>query len=184
MIVGIAGKKGSGKSTAASILNEEGFETLAFAATLKRMVAILLTDLGLSADEVYAAVYGDDESKDKIIPLLGVSGRHIMQTLGTEWGRRLIHNDLWVMTAEHAVAIHPDGEGLDAVVEDVRFPNEVEFVKKRGGMIVGLMADTDTDTDSHESESGIGVDPDTHIVNDKTGREDLRKQLLTALHIL
>jgi hypothetical protein len=82
---------GCGKTTVADLFIEH--QRVSFAAPLKRVVWNLLNNLGLDG---FSYVYIDKES---IIPEIGVSARHMMQTLGTEWGRACIHPDFWVMIA-------------------------------------------------------------------------------------
>jgi hypothetical protein len=73
-----------------------------------------------------------------------------MQTLGTEWGRNLIADDLWVKSA-----IRRAGD-LRTVITDVRFPNEMEAVVAAGGVCFGITADWITPVEGeHESEALI-----------------------------
>ena len=106
---------GCGKTTVASLLTEH--QCMPFAAPLKRAVWRLLDDLNL---EGFRYVYAD---KEAIIPELGVSARHMMQALGTEWGRACIHPDFWVMIAR-AETQRIMNDGGSVVIDDVRFPNE------------------------------------------------------------
>ena len=85
-LLGIHGKAGSGKSTAAQVLIDGGFKRVKFADPLKNMLrAIGLTDQHIEGDL-------------KEVPcdmLLGQTPRHAMQTLGTEWGRGCIGGEFW-----------------------------------------------------------------------------------------
>lgn len=83
MIIGLAGRKRSGKSTAAAALVAVGFERMAFADPLKWAVRYFLVKAGVS-DEM-AAHYMND-AKEEVIPQLGRTFREMAQTLGTEWG--------------------------------------------------------------------------------------------------
>lgn len=127
-IVGLMGYERAGKSTAAKFLCEHGFETASFASVLKRM---LEAGFGLGRE----ALHGSE--KETPHPALnGATPRHAMQSLGTEWGRKLIHDDLWVeafkrdLQAREAAA--PGGRYL---VEDVRYDNEVRVIRELGGEI-------------------------------------------------
>ena len=60
----------------------------------------------------------------------GATPRHAMQTLGTEWGRQLLHPDLWIILWRSRARSTPL-----VVVDDVRFPNEVAAVRAEGGTI-------------------------------------------------
>lgn len=123
MIIGLNGFAGSGKSEVARVLGEiGGFKRIPFAAPLKSM----LEAAGFTHDQLWGG--------EKEVPLAEFDGRtprYIMQTLGTEWGRDLIHPDFWVILWRRAVAAH----GGNVVVDDVRFPNEVEVIKGLGGQV-------------------------------------------------
>ena len=154
MIVGVIGPKGSGKSVVAKLLvGKYGFTRHAFADPLKRalMVAFDLDD---------RQVYGDQ----KEIPthkLCGRTPRHAMMTLGTEWGRELIHPDIWA-TAWYSTL--PPG---NVVVDDLRFPNEFELVKnKLDGYVVSVRRPGYEYDASHASERHSELEWDFQILND------------------
>ena len=151
---------GCGKTTVANLLIEN--QCVSFAAPLKRAVWTLFRDLGISG---FRFVY---EDKEAIIPGIGVSARHMMQTLGTEWGRACIHPDFWVMIARAKVQrIMNDGGSV--VIDDVRFPNEAAMIRDLDGELwrierPGVIYDGD-----HSSEGALeDITPDRVIVNDGT----------------
>ena len=158
---------GCGKTTVASLLSNH--QRVSFAAPLKRAVWNMLDDLGLSG---FRYVYSD---KEAIIPELGVSARHMMQTLGTEWGRACIHPDFWVMIAR-AETQRIMADGRSVVIDDVRFPNEAAMIRDLGGELwrierPGVIYDGD-----HSSEGGLDdITPDRVIVNDGTIDQLLEK---------
>jgi len=166
MIIGLTGKKHSGKTTAAhSICGEKPYGNLlfcpvSFAFTLKFMITILLNELGYPGNETedYHA------NKSKVIDSLGVDTRYLMQTLGSEWGRTLIHPDIWLKTSESMLSrIRVPNQ----VFDDVRFENEAEFIRQRGGLIIHIERPGLTSEDPHESENGIAFKPgDEKLVND------------------
>lgn len=105
------------------------------------------------------------ENKEKEIPLFGRSLRYIMQTLGTEWGRELIHPDIWVRLAE--AALFERGERM--IISDVRFDNEAEFVRSKGGVILHVDRILAPKVEAHASEIGIRQSPmDMYVLNDRT----------------
>jgi hypothetical protein len=83
------------------------------------MTRHLLREIGHCEDDVERMIEGD--LKEAVHPELGVSPRHLMVTLGTEWGRDAVHPDLWVRIWAASLP-----EAAHVVAEDVRFPNEVE----------------------------------------------------------
>lgn len=123
LVVGIVGPAGSGKTVVAKRLESHGFTRMRFAHQIKAMlkVGLGLTDAQLDGDE-------------KMVPLAefgGCTPRHIMQTLGTDWGRRMVDGDIWTNAWRRAAA---KVEG-PLVVDDVRFPNEAVAVRAAGGVL-------------------------------------------------
>lgn len=162
MLIGLAGAAGSGKDTAASRLRDgHGFSSLALADPLYAMISIMT---GLGPDRL-----ADRKIKEANIDWLGVSPRKLLQTLGTEWARETIGEDVWI---NHLFRRIDKAGGGDFVVTDVRFQNEAEAIKSRGGYICEIvrpepLAGISGITRSHSSEAGI---PDwlvdVTIVND------------------
>lgn len=144
IIIGFAGRAGAGKTTAAQhLVQHHGFERVRFAGPLKAMMRAL----GCTEEEV------DGARKEMPCDLLGGrTPRQAMQWLGTEWGREMIAPDLWTRAWEYAAAGKPR-----VVVDDVRFPNEVEAVRRLGGVVVQLVAPMNQSAmfASHVSEAGI-----------------------------
>lgn len=168
MIIGFAGRKQVGKSTAALQLVDAGFIRYSFAETLKLMANVLLVQLGLSAADIRAA-YAD---KERVIESLGVSLRHLLQTLGTDWGRQQIHSDLWLLCAR---AFFEQSRGLDVVIDDVRFENEAALIREMGGMIIHLRRGDSEGHDEHVSEAGIAVKPGDNVVGNHRDIDDLHR---------
>ena len=134
-VIALIGGMGSGKSTVATFLIEEfGATRMSFANPLKDM----LRALGLTHKDLY----GPPEHRAAPCELLGgASPRHAMQTLGTEWGRKLIGNSLWVNALRRRIIEHRTTAGLNGekprviLIDDTRFPNEVHMVRAMGGQV-------------------------------------------------
>jgi len=147
-IIGLTGKAGCGKDTAAEGLQYHlNFHRFAFADPIKEMVATLL---GVSVTK-----WEDREWKETPLLSFGVSPRRMAQTLGTEWGRSL-DKDFWVKTLEHrlynrASMVHHSR----VVITDVRFDNEAEWIVSRGGIIIEVVRPGATAVEAHASELGI-----------------------------
>jgi len=166
-LIGLIGLKGCGKSTVAQWLcNDHGFHRLAFATPLKRMLEVIIP-----AENLYGS------KKEEVIAWLGCSGRHAMQTLGTDWGRQMISPTLWV----DALARNPEFLHGRAVVDDCRFPDEAELIRSHGGEIWKIHR-SGCGGDGHRSElESADIVPDVELFNDgEVG--DLVKQITTALN--
>lgn len=119
----------SGKTAVAYELQQQGYISVSFASPLKRMLSIFLSTAGYGHERIEALLF---ENKEEKIPEFGVTPRHLMQTLGTEWGRDCIGPDVWVHVWKSNVQKWLDG-GLNVVTDDMRFANEYAAVKDLGG---------------------------------------------------
>jgi hypothetical protein len=156
----------SGKTTIASYLHAAGYQRVSFAAPLKRLAVLLLTELGLPEHEAMRLVHKD---KEEIIPSLRTTARHMLQTLGTEYGRNCIHPHIWVMCAEAQITTLMAEEGC-VVVDDCRFPNEAALIRRLGGELWRVERPGITRDTEHTSEGSLDDYPlfDRRIVNDGT----------------
>ena len=93
-----------------------------------------------------------NEDKEQSIPPFYKSCRQMMQLLGTEWGRDLIHPDIWVIAARAQIERYGDA---DIVFDDVRFENEASMIRELGGLIIHVDRLGNDDNDRHRSEDGI-----------------------------
>ncbi len=96
--------------------------------------------------------------------LAGQTPRWAMQTLGTEWGRELMGPDIWANAWEHAATLVLN-EGGTVVVDDCRFPNELEAVRHLGGVAINILRPSLRIPWEHKSESHE-LPTDHTIVND------------------
>ena len=196
IIIGIIGKRRSGKSTAAEYLvNGYSFIKISFATPLKMLCKNLffLTNEQLEGD-----------SKDVIDNRYGVSPRQLMQTIGNELFKRDIYSrlpqlkippgDIWINIFKHTydvISSKSRNSVLDVVVPDVRFKREVEFLRKlQKNVVILLVKDVsgkevlikgvsgeeismnvnsvDEEVDVHVSENEYkDITPDYVIENDK-----------------
>jgi hypothetical protein len=141
-IIAFTGLAGAGKSTAAAHLVKcHGFERVRFAGPLKAMLGAL----GCTLEQI------DGSEKETPCDLLcGKTPRQAMQWLGTEFGRNMIGDDLWIRAWKAAVDRLP--AGVPVVVDDLRFPNEAEAVRAVGGFIVRIDRPGAGTTSTHVSE--------------------------------
>ncbi|WP_160286521.1 deoxynucleotide monophosphate kinase family protein [Pseudomonas knackmussii] len=171
LLIGLHGRARSGKDTAANYLATQfGLLVYAFASPLK---AALMTMLNLPESAL------DGAAKEQPLPWLGKSPRELMQLLGTEWGRNAVHPQLWLLLAEMNLANHhevsPHSSGF--VISDVRFENEADWIRAKGGVVVHLRRPAAIDVAAHSSESGIGVHDDDLVIHNAGSLEDLYEAL-------
>jgi hypothetical protein len=144
LILGMMGGAGAGKSTAASCLNLRGAATYSLAQPLKLMVARAFK---LRAEQVW----GSQSEKEAVDPRYNLSGRQLLQMIGTDGCRETFGAGIWTQITLDR--IEHDGPAV-AVVEDVRFPDEARRIIERGGLVWRLECpDRQTsDPGEHESE--------------------------------
>lgn len=157
---------GSGKTEVANHLEREhGFLKVRFAAPLKAMTHSFLRSLGYGYDACQRMVDGDLKQVE-IAELPGISPRRVMQTLGTEWGRKCIHEDLWTYITRQTVERHL-AAGFSVVIDDMRFPNEYAMATQAlGGHALRIVRPGRSDTTGHASEGQLNGFVMDEIVND------------------
>lgn len=77
-----------------------------------------------------------DKKQDGIPLLNGVTGRELLQKFGHEFGRAL-DSEIWIKSLH----CHLDLMKVDlrkVVIDDVRYDNEIEYIKKQNGTIIGV----------------------------------------------
>jgi len=197
MIIGLCGLIGSGKGTAGEILVEHGFVPLSFAGSLKDAVSAIFgwerallegdTDESRAFREEYDVFW--TQKFGRII-----TPRIILQEFGTEVVRNNCLDSIWVDSLERKLSLYEN-----VVITDVRFPNEIDFIKTMGGNIfqinrgdlpewyrVAEISNTGNNDlfiklfpDIHKSEWGwIGNKGIDYIIDNNGSKEDLEQKLL------
>jgi len=94
--------------------------------------------------------------------------RLILQLLGTEGGRDVIHPNIWVNATLGDLT---DNDRV--IITDTRFPNEVEGIKRKKGIVIKIIRPSKVSTSSHPSETALNdyTNWDYVIVNDGTLEE-------------
>lgn len=131
--IGLSGFAGTGKTEAANYLQiRHGYTRLHIAEPLRDMLAALLRRFGMNGPEI--TYYLEGGGKESVIPCLGVTSRSAQISLGTEWGRRQVHDDLWVDCWKHTAS------NVEAPMNDsVRFPNEEIVIRGMGGFTIRIV---------------------------------------------
>jgi hypothetical protein len=143
----------SGKTTIAEALVARGWQRVRFAGPLKAMLATMLAEVGEDRETISRMIEGDlkELAADA---LAGETPRWAMQTLGTEWGRKLIHPDIWVrLFLRRAVQLRR--QGYPVVCDDLRFCNEAAAIRAAGGRLVRIERPGSGWKDGHASEGAL-----------------------------
>jgi len=164
-IIGLCGKAGSGKSTVAQYLQENyGFERIAFADSLKEM--LLKSGIVFPSDLAKKTPYA----------------RFLLQRIGTDIMRKQVDSDFWVNKTLIRIGELISKGKKKIVIEDVRFPNEVELIKLYNGKIIKIIRNHNNTLNkenlkNHESESFIDQISADFIINNAGTVNDLYKEL-------
>lgn len=171
MIIGLTGKKRSGKSTISEFLVSKGFHEVSFAYPLKEIIGREL--FGLNDDQLY----GPEEAREAVIPDWGYSPRQILQLVGTECFRKVIRDDFWVVLGRRRL-MELANKGKDVVISDCRFPNEMEAIKSIGGITVRVIREGQISIDTHPSETSLDDYKTDHEITAKSGDiQSLKNQM-------
>ena len=149
--------------------------------------------------EMYPYINASEETHNNTgLYLIKLTPRKILQLLGTECGREIIHPNIWVNALFANYIARPKGKAHDLqdmselysgktcdncgitfsgykrqpyckkcteddsvqiypnwIITDMRFPNELEAVKSRGGLTIRVNLIGNEDTGDHESETAL-----------------------------
>ena len=163
-LVGLVGYSGSGKdSVAEELCRWGGFTRYAFADSLKSL--LLATD----------KTYGNSLERLELWKRKGLHGtREKLQNLGQRL--RDYDEDFWVKSMPAILADR-------AIITDIRYPNELEWVKRRGGLVVAIHRPGYGPVNDHQSETNttrLLELADTTFTNNDT-IEELAARVNTAL---
>jgi len=172
ILIGLTGRAQSGKDSVADYLEvQHGFIGMAFADPIKNAL-----------DVMFGEDVDDGRDKEAVIDWIGKSSRELMQTLGTEWGRQMIHHDLWVRCLERALAENLDtNDPHPIVITDVRFENEARWIRERGGKIWLIRRPDAAPARPHPSEDGIPEHLLNGIINNVGTLAELHTKVNAAL---
>lgn len=168
-LIGFTGPAGSGKDTCGAYLVQmHGFARLSFAEPIYKALQVM----GFRWPTTQA-------EKEEVIPELGVTWRHLAQTLGTEWGREKVHQDMWTIVAKRRIESVPSAR---FAITDVRFDNEAAMIRDLGGLVIHLQGRrAGTGNDAHKSERPLAVQTGDIVLHNNKSPEEAFAALLHAL---
>ena len=176
LLVGLVGKKRSGKDTAADILRRmDNYRPMAFAAALKE--ALLLMD----------PLVNDGLRLSHFVNLLGWEGaktrpevRRALQRFGD--AARYLDEGIFVERTMVEVDRLIDN-GRRVVISDVRRHNEADAIRAAGGVLIRLVRPQTATLDRHPSETEtVEMDVHAQIQND-SDLDTLARRLALALRV-
>ena len=187
-LIGILGKKKSGKDTTGNYLIENyKFKRYAFADPIKKITEILFD---FSEEQL-----NGDKRKDAVDFRWYITPREAFQKIGTEFGQDIIYSlfprlkkrlgneIIWVKLFKQW---YEKNNKSNIVITDVRFPHEIEAIKSLGGIIVKIERDN-VPLDKHISEQYIDNISEKDIyskLDNNYKKEDLYSQIDTLINLL
>lgn len=174
-IIGISGKKGSGKDTFFKLFNKHSpyiYENSKFSDKLREIASSIT---GYSINYFY-----DRNMYDTYLEDWDMNIREILQKLGLEAMREGFDYDVWIKT--FFANYHEENNYM---ITDVRFPNEIEAIQKHGGIVIRLDGRGDDDGDKHFSESALdGFDGYDYVVNNNGSIKDYENEVIKLIDSL
>jgi hypothetical protein len=153
MLIGISGLKNSGKNTVANIIQEIHPQTEQFAWADKVKEATLILNPYLIIFDEYepssllSEVTHHGWDKVKQCPEV----RQFVQHLGTDVGRKMFGEDVWINALLPQISHHRDRIVL---ITDVRFENELQTIIGLGGFNIQVTRPGHI-SDGHDSEQEL-----------------------------
>ena len=180
IIIALGGLKHCGKSLVAEILNEvceDTFTKLSFANPLKEM----LESIHKTCPELF-------KLKDKDIKSIWTSkktkrARIVLQGLGTDVIRNHIDYDYWINLFIKKL----EEVNSDIIIDDVRFPNELECLKEIPGVkvfsirVIREKQLKETKKDIHKSENALLDSHFDYIIKSAEGKKALKEETIKVL---
>ena len=189
MIIGLSGKKGSGKDTVADYLCAHyGFINYGFGDPIKDIARIMFQ---FNDEQLHGG------KKDIVDLRWGFKPRDFFQKFGTEYGQFILpehfpsaftdinKRQFWVKCFWNwYLAEKKKDPTIKVVVSDVRFLHEFSFLQDRGAYLIKIKRITDN-LDRHISENELDIltDNDYHgIIHNNGSKSDLYVKIRDMLN--
>lgn len=179
-LIGLIGKKRTGKDTFAErLVQEHGYTRVALADPLREAALALDPIVGTFPLNVEGLVRTREWRLSDAVETLGWEKakdfipevRRTLQRLGTE-SIRAIDDRFWIDAAFRKIdALREDGKPV--VVTDVRYPNEGDAIRAANGYLVRIVRDLPSDGDAHASEKAMDDYREHLFVGNNGSVEDL-----------
>lgn len=197
MIIGCISRAGGGKDTFFKIVYDlweskftitngkkiekiyhRQYENIKFAAKVKEVCSIIT---GYPIE----TFYNREKYNDTISNLGGnLAIRTLMQKVG-DGLRREVADDIWIRAAFSKVTF-----SSEIIVTDCRYPNEAEFIKSKGGILIKIIRPNHEESTitgeqaKHASETQIDSLPYDYLITNNGTLEDFKTQIVLLMESL
>jgi hypothetical protein len=179
-LIGICGRKMSGKNTFADYLSEEyGYVQYAFADPIKKACKAIF---GFTDEQCWGNLKEVSDSFWNITPrkALQIIGTELFQYELPKYASELanIGRTFWVQCFarwyEQQLTKFPD---IKVAVTDVRFPFEADFITRVGGSVVKVVRPSIITVDTHASETEMDAIQYKFLIENNTTIDDLHMKI-------
>jgi hypothetical protein len=180
-VIGITGKKFSGKDTLGSYFVENHkYEQIAYADALKDAVKCIFD---FDDEQLYGS------KKEVVDEFWKKTPRQVLQFVGTDLFRQHSHellpdigNNIWVSVVKRKILNRFQKDpNARFIITDIRFPNETGLVTELGGTVIKLQRNTGCE-DNHESERLIDELPADYIFENNGSKDELYNTVMNKLN--
>lgn len=178
-VIGLGGRLRAGKDEVADhLVREHGFVKIGMSDALHRAMMVLDPIIELEVPSAFSNGYPRVRRYSDIIKRRGyveakkvLEVRRLLQRLGTEVGRDIIGENVWVDITASTIASHLRG-GRSVVVTGIRFSNELRMIFQFAGRAIWVERPDESAASGaarHASENGVTPEMfDQVLLNDGT----------------
>lgn len=183
LIIAFSGKKRCGKNSAAlfakNFFMECGrtVEEMAFADPVKKSLALAM---GLNESHFF-----QDEAKSEVFSFYDgqkMTGREMLQKFGTEALRDNFNDSIWLTSTVNKIK----KSTADVIlITDLRFPNELDFLREQGAFSIRIRRGDIIDNDTHYSETALDSECFDFFINNDEGKMSfLQSEIRSILNVI
>ena len=190
VIIGICGRKESGKSVISDVCHKYGYEVTRFAEPLKQLISKLIDVERKDLDSLKTVekeyTFGNEKleflSKETDIPIEFVNEkmrgktfhnvRELLQVIGTDLIRS--YNSDWHVNKIKEILTSEENKYENFIVDDVRFPNERALIEELGGSCWFIVRPRVDNISNHPSETSLKWQEFRNIIINDRSEEYLR----------
>lgn len=151
-----------------------GWKQISFADKIKDITCIIIgcTREQLEDREFKEKELGEEWSynewyNESTYSVIKLTPRKIMQIIGTDFGRQMIHSNIWINSTFNNYK-----NSDNWIITDVRFPNEAKAIKDREGFLIRINRDSFKNF-KHLSEIALDNYQFDYIIDNNSTIEDL-----------